>query len=82
MNALDKLKGQKVIALVDELEFKGTVIDYEIDDFYFQAKNEPIQILVSVMMHDECDFETEDEDEDDMDMGYTMRIPLSDIRKA
>lgn len=81
MNALDRLKGQKVIALIDGLEFKGTVMDYEINDFYFHEKNEPIQITISVMLHN--DYNEEDDDDSDMrsDMGYVMEVPLSNIRK-
>lgn len=53
MNALDRLKGRKVFALIENDEeetvrVEGTVIDVEVDDFYFLDKDEPIYIHVNI----------------------------------
>lgn len=53
MNALERLKGRKVFALIEnddeeKVRVEGTVIDIDVDDFYFLDKDEPIYINVNI----------------------------------
>jgi len=54
MNILNKLISEKIKVFVipeddDEDGFDGVIIDYNVEDWYFFEKNEPIQITVNIM---------------------------------
>ena len=78
MNALEKLIGQLVVAEIeiDEklTEIEGTVINVDINDFYFYEKNEPIYISVNINPTKELP--------EDFDYEDLTEIPISNIRKA
>lgn len=78
MNALDKLMGQLVIAEIeiDEkiTEIEGSVINVDINDFYFYEKNESIYITVNINPTKKLP--------EDFDHEYLSEIPISNIRKA
>jgi hypothetical protein len=73
MNNLKELIGRKVIALIDDFEVEGNVIDVFIDDFFFESKNESIYINVNITPTDlPIGLEYED----------CNSIPLEHIRKS
>jgi hypothetical protein len=77
MDNLRELIGEEVIAIIDydnEVSVKGVVIDFNIDSWYFQTKNEPIYITVNIKPNEDLskDFNFED----------FLYIPLMNITKA
>ena len=77
MDNLRELIGEEVIAIIDydnEVSVKGVVIDFNIDSWYFQTKNEPIYITVNIKPNEDLskDFDFED----------FLYIPLMNITKA
>jgi hypothetical protein len=46
---LQKLIGLNVVAVFDNEEIEGEVIDVVVNDYYFFEKNEPIQIYVNII---------------------------------
>jgi hypothetical protein len=77
MDNLRQLIGEEVIAIIDydnEVSVKGVVIDFNIDSWYFQTKNEPIYITVNIKPNEDLskDFDFED----------FLYIPLMNITKA
>jgi hypothetical protein len=74
MRSLDELIGVDVIATIGEHDIKGKVIGYHIEDWYFEEKNEPIYITVSVIPTELCS--------DDIGGEELSEVPLCDIRKA
>lgn len=78
MRELERLVGQRVMAYLEldeenEVCIKGTIINVDVDDFYFYEKNEPIYITVNLMSEEPLP-----ENVDDDNLNY---IPLSQIRK-
>ena len=49
MVTLSELIGTKVIALIEDYEIECDVLDVSINDYYFEEKNEPIYITVSLI---------------------------------
>lgn len=49
MNTLGELRGMRVIALIEDYEIECDVLDVSINDYYFEEKNEPIYITVSLI---------------------------------
>ena len=78
MSALNKLINQKVIATLNDGEedytVEGTVLDVEVNDYYFYEKGEPIYITVSIMPTSDLP--------EDFDPDEYANIPLENIRKA
>ena len=77
MDNLRELIGKEVIAIIDydnEVSVKGVVIDFHIDSWYFETKNEPIYITVNIKPNEDLskDFDFED----------FLDIPLINITKA
>lgn len=84
MNSLNELIGKKVTGLFeyycpqdDELyqaEITCKVIGVDIDDWYFEEKNEQINILLNLQP-------IEDYDNEAINHEYFMEVPLHDIRQ-
>ncbi|QJP33931.1 hypothetical protein F0365_05690 [Nonlabens sp. Ci31] len=78
MNALNKLINQKVIATIEydeeSYEIEGVVNGYNVNDFYFYEKGEPIYVTISINPIDEIP-------EDLLEFEF-YEIPLENIRKA
>lgn len=79
MEALEKLKGRKVIARIDledgrHEDIEGTVLDIQVDDFYFYDKDEPVYIHVNVKPSSKL---PEGVYPDDL-----QSVPLSNIRRG
>jgi hypothetical protein len=78
MDALNNLINQKVIAVIrqdeHDYEIKGTVMSFDINDFYFHEKGEPIYISVSIKPDEKLPPE--------IDTDELMEVPIDQIRKA
>jgi hypothetical protein len=78
MDNLRELIGQEVKAIIDydnQVSVKGIVIDFNIESWYFETKNEPIYITVNIKP-------TEDLPKDFWDFEDFLDIPLINITKA
>lgn len=79
MDALEKLKGRKVVARIEkengsEVDIEGTVVDVQVDDFYFYDKDEPIYIHVNLKPTTELP--------EGVDLEDLQNVPLSNIRRG
>lgn len=79
MEALEKLKGRKVIARIERenakpVDIEGTVLDIQVDDFYFYDKDEPVYIHVNVKPSSQLPEGVDPED--------LQSVPLANIRRG
>ncbi len=78
MNALNNLINKRVIATIEgddkTYDIIGTVLNVDVNDYYFYEKGESIFITVTI--------NPENELPEEIDIEELQNIPLENIRKA